>query len=426
MPAVDSNYQNPQWIEGYCRADAICSYTDWAIQIMRELSGGRVRVIGNTSPAANDNFKPVDNKFEHKKKYGLENFKIVGTVMRNQKRKLFPDLFQAFRLFLDGSERKDVLLYCHTGYPDRTPWNIPELLNEYGIAHKVLFTYKCNPAMGGCGFSFPSFFGDYRKVCPRCRGFSATTADVHNGVDDNFLCDLYNLFDLYIQYAALESFGMPAVEAGACGTPVMIIDFSGMSEIVRKLEGIPLPPLTLNKELETGRLWAIPDNNWTALKLEEFFNLSDEQRAERSKKTRENYLTHFSYDRSAQVLANHFGSLNMEELERRWYSPPRIKEPAQLVKQCESMSNLEFTKWCIYEVMGEPSYLYGYWHSRMLKDLNFGCHTMGIGGNYFNDNAMMCSENNLKNFTRQDLYNICEGFGKNRNYWERVRKEVIK
>ena len=88
-------------------------------------------------------YKPVEDKRKHKQFVGLDpDCKIIGTVMRNQRRKLYPDLFEAFKKFLDKAEDKNYYLYCHTSYPD-LGWDIPELLNEHGIGSKVLFTYIC-------------------------------------------------------------------------------------------------------------------------------------------------------------------------------------------------------------------------------------------------------------------------------------------
>lgn len=422
MPACDGYPQAKQWIADYCTADAISTYSDWAIEVLQHQANNSLNIIGSTSPAADESFQPVENRKEHKAKYGLENMMIVGTVMRNQRRKLFPDLFQSFRTFLDQSGRKDVLLYCHTGYPDRNPWNIPELINDYGLSNKVILTYRCNPNRGGCGFAFPSFFSDFVKICPHCRKLTATTADYQNGVDNNFLKDIYNLFDVYIQYANMEACGMPQIEAAACGVPLMAVDYAGMGDIVKKVEGIPLPPLTMSKEIETGRFMAVPDNNWTANKFDEFFSLTEEDRDAWRRKTRENYLKHFGYEKSAAKFAKYFDSLNPEELNKKWNSPPDLHQVPDLTREhIERLSTLDFTKWLILDVMREPSLLGSYFHSRLIKDINYGCSTNGIGGIYMNDNAFMFGDNALHDFKHENAYQLCRQIRDNKNYWESIR-----
>ena len=49
------------------------------------------------------------------------------------------------------------------------------------------------------------------------------------------------MFDVYVQTAGAEGFGMPILEAMACGTPVIAPDYSAMSELVKDV-GIPLTP----------------------------------------------------------------------------------------------------------------------------------------------------------------------------------------
>ena len=126
--------------------------------------------------------------------------------MRNQKRKLFPDLFEMYRKLLDTSKRDDLFLYCHTSFPD-LGWDIPKLLLRYGISGKVLFTYVCEQ----CKHAFPAFFSDAKRRCPKCKG-NAFLSNVHNGVSNEFLSNIVNCFDVYLQYANSEGFGLPQVE----------------------------------------------------------------------------------------------------------------------------------------------------------------------------------------------------------------------
>ena len=51
-------------------------------------------------------------------------WKVIGTVMRNQRRKLFPELFEAFGKYLKKTQDKNTYLYCHTSYPDNG-WDLP-------------------------------------------------------------------------------------------------------------------------------------------------------------------------------------------------------------------------------------------------------------------------------------------------------------
>ena len=180
---------------------------------------------------------------------------IIGTVMRNQKRKLYPDLLASFRKILDETHRDDIFLYCHTYYPD-IGWDIPSLLNDHNLSSRVLFTYKCKT----CQAVTPDFFNDGVQICKNCGNFTNQLAGISNSVDSKQLADIYNLFDVYVQYANSEGFGMPQLEAAYCGLPVVSVNYSAMESVIKNIDGIPLEPLSFYKECETGCDRAIPDN----------------------------------------------------------------------------------------------------------------------------------------------------------------------
>ena len=122
MPTVDSEPQQEQYISTYLGADAVFTYSDFGKRVLENDSNGNIEVLDVCSPAANFDFlKPVSNKKEHKRMFGfLENVNIVGTVMRNQRRKLYPNLISTFRKLLDDNPQlqKNTFLYIHSSYPD--------------------------------------------------------------------------------------------------------------------------------------------------------------------------------------------------------------------------------------------------------------------------------------------------------------------
>ena len=122
------------------------------------------------------------------------NAKVIGTVMRNQRRKLYPDLFATFRKVLDVVENPySYYLYCHTSFPDMG-WDIPELLQEHGLASHVLFTYLCTKT----NKPFASFFCGPRAISPYTQDLDGIMVSVQNGLSYTDLSTIMQSFDLYL------------------------------------------------------------------------------------------------------------------------------------------------------------------------------------------------------------------------------------
>ena len=420
MPTVDAAPQNEQWLSTFESADAVFSYSDWGHEVLEKESNGSIKCLGSAPPSADAAYIPVEDKAKHKESMGFEeNIKFIGTVMRNQRRKLFPDLFESFRKFLDLSGRNDVWLYCHTSFPD-LGWDIPKLLLRYNLSSKVVFTYICNK----CGHTFPAFFSDARRKCQACGSFSAGLASVQKGASYDYLASIMNLFDLYIQYANSEGFGLPQVEAAGCGVPVMSVDYSAMSSVVRKLGGTPLKPKALYNELETGCNRAVPDNDYTAQKIEEFFKLSDEDRKSLGKNSRLNFEKYYQWDKTAKKWEDHFDSDEIKPDEETWKSPPRIHQPVNNVPA--GLSASQYARWLIVNVLGEPEKLNTFFESRLIRDLNYGMFVMGTGDSYLNEDSYKFVRPQFEKFEKEDAHKMMVNMCNKRNQWEAIRKENIK
>ena len=419
MPTVDAAPQHKQWIHTYANADGVFTYSDWALSSLKEQSGAAINCLGSAPPSADSSYSPVQDKEAHKRSLGFEDgVKIIGTVMRNQRRKLYPDLFEAFRMFLDKSGRTDVYLYCHTSYPD-LGWDLPEIMMKCGVASKCLFTYICSE----CGYVFPDFFKDAISQCKKCNKFSAKLSNVRNGVPVEILSSIVNCFDLYVQYANSEGFGLPQVEAAACGVPVMSVDYSAMSSVIRKLGGTPLKPKTLYKELETGCMRAVPDNEHTAQKFVEFFDLPQAMRMKKGFESRKLFEEHYQWNQTADKWEQRFDSVEILPESETWKSPPRIHLPSD--RYPEGMDNKNLVDWLIINVLGEPEKLNSYMSSRLVRDLNYGQTKEGMGGIYYNENSLLDSAPKTMVFNPHDAYKHMLELCNRRNYWEKMRHKVL-
>jgi len=142
-------------------------------------------------------FRPLGPKEEVKERRGLGGKFVIGCVARNQPRKGFPILIEAFSRFAAGHD--DAMLYLHTD-PNDVGWDIMDLLNRHGVASRT------------CVSRF---------------------AAVVNGYDGRTMNEIYNLFDVMALPTAGEGFGLPILESMAAGTPVIVTDFSAAAELVR-------------------------------------------------------------------------------------------------------------------------------------------------------------------------------------------------
>ena len=416
MPTVDAAPQNEQWLATYSSADAVFNYSDWGYELLKKQGGGQINCVGSAPPSSDAAYIPVPNKDVHKSRMGLNpKCKIVGTIMRNQRRKLYPDLFESFRKFLDKTNDPDTYLYCHTCYPD-IGWDIPRLLKQYGIASRVILTYQCN----NCESITPSIYHDIVMECPQCGKHSAQLANVQKGLSCKELANIINLFDLYIQYANSEGFGLPQVEAASCGVPVMAVDYSAMESVIRKINGVPLKLRSRYLELETGCYRAVPDNDYTAEQLLKFFNLNEEQRTQKGHDTRKAFEKNYNWDRTAEKWMNYFDSFSVKPSEQTWQSPPRIHTPASSVP--ENLNNAEIATFLVSQVFGEPEKVNTYMWARMCKDLNLGAWTQGsVGGMYFNEDAHADSQKPVQPFDVEIAYELCHNMCVRRNQWETER-----
>jgi glycosyltransferase involved in cell wall biosynthesis len=299
MPTIDSAPQQESWVDTFISADAIFTYSDWAKDILLQQTNSRINYIDTTSPGINTSiYKTLDKKI-CRQYLGLDsNLFIVGSVMRNQKRKLIPDLIKSIRSLIDKiylsnpSLSNKIFLYLHTSYPDYMGWDIPSVLKENRMLNRTLFTYNCK----NCGFIFANVFCGTTIKCQSCNKMSCGLPSVNHGVSEENLVKIYNNMDFYVQYSICEGFGMPQVEAAACGVPVATVNYSAMEDIVKKINAYPVRISSFFKELETQAIRAYPDNNHLVEIIESFLKLPDPIKNKKKIETRELCKKHYNWD----------------------------------------------------------------------------------------------------------------------------------
>lgn len=148
-------------------------------------------------------FKPLNDKAGARQRLGLPEDKFLAVMVAANKgvpsRKSFPEIFDAWAQFTKG--RSDCLLYLHTHPgPETLGMDLPHCAQKHGIDHdSIIF---CDP---------------YYNVL---------------GYPTRYMCDLYNAADVLVNPAQGEGFGLPIVEAQACGCPVIVGDWTSMPELL--------------------------------------------------------------------------------------------------------------------------------------------------------------------------------------------------
>jgi len=161
-------------------------------------------------------FKPL-----LKPKYGnmdKPNAFIVGCVARNQHRKNIPRLIKGFAQFVNKNNLSSdqAKLMLHMDWNDAMGWKFPDFAKHYGIED-----YLMPPMMG--------------------------MLDAGQALDEEGMANLYNCMDVFVLPTAGEGFGIPTLEAMACGVPICVTNYTTGYELVKcedaENEEVPMYPL---------------------------------------------------------------------------------------------------------------------------------------------------------------------------------------
>lgn len=411
MPTTDSDPPKIEWLYTYQNAELVVPYTDFAKNVLHRTCGKRINLfpkIANAGINPNE-FYPIQNKSAHKIKHLGRDLNIVGVVMRNQKRKLIAELLLAFKMFLEQlkvSKQDDIYdktyLYLHTSYPEENGWDIPSLLLEYGLLDKVYFTYRCK----NCSKVSSAKFHSALKVCTNCNTRALAIAGASNGVTTSELNDIYNLFDIFVQYAICEGFGMPQVEAAACGLQIASVDYSAMTEVAEKLNGIKIPVQKMFREMEINADRAYPDNKFTAKMFYDFFvNTSSDTKAKNSLEIREKCLSIYTWDNVYKIWEEAFDSIDINK-KLSWNSNnvPQVKNGS--VKVPSHLDEKAFIEYICLNVINDPYLLQTANIQILIKDAV---------------NCLVARSGSISTMNKQEVLNILEGYLNNKVVCEKMR-----
>lgn len=146
-------------------------------------------------------YRPL-NKDECREFLGLDKDAwVIGMVMANKgDRKQYPLQFEAIKRFMDENPDVKIRVYIHTEPTNAMGgWDMRELVKMVGLKGKVFSTNQFDA-----------------KVVPHA---------------DTIMAKIFNSFDVLMNCSAGEGFGIPIVEAQACGVPVITHKVTAMTEL---------------------------------------------------------------------------------------------------------------------------------------------------------------------------------------------------
>lgn len=383
MPTTDSAPQKLEWLYTFANADLVVPYTEWAKKVLSESCGNLINLHPRVANAGINphEFYPMPDKKQHKTRYFDKNYNVIGLVMRNQKRKLMPDVMLAFRKYLNklkesklDHEYDNTILYLHTSYPEESGWDLPALLLEYGVADKTYFTYVCK----NCNTFAPKKFQGPLTNCDKCKNKSALFSSPSNGVPTSQLNEIYNLFDLFVQCAICEGFGMPQIEAASCGVQIASVDYSAMTEIVEKLDGIKIPVIRLFREMETNANRANPDiDAMSNIFYDYFIKTSIDQKQQQSINIRKKCIDIYSWDNVYKVWDECFDNIDISK-KLPWDLPIKSITNHQAVVP-RDLNPKDFVDYICGSIINEPELVNTAHIQMLIKDFAAGLGVSGGG-----------------------------------------------
>lgn len=405
MPTVDSAPQQEEWIDTFVHTDAIFTYSDFGRDTLKAQSNNAIKYIDTVSPGVSlDNFQylPKNVRTQLRQMFGIDSDAfIIGSVMRNQKRKLIPELFVTLKEFINHLKENNhpkadkTYLYLHTSYPD-AGWDLPQLLKEYAVGNKVLFTYSCK----NCKFYRPSLYQHPLALCPRCGQMSMSMPNVSSGITQSELNTIYNIMDMYVQYAICEGFGMPQVEAGAAGVPIASVNYSAMQDIVQYLNAYPIRVNQFFKELETKAIRVYPDNNSLVEILKTFISLPEFLQEQKRHETRKLTEARYNWDDIAKKWEKYLDTVQLTNLQGKWNQVlPQISEiDPQELAPFKDLSPAEQIMALVSRKMGSHTIMSSTMLLNMIRDTVYGFTINGIQTQPYNiENVLQAVNSLIKN-----------------------------
>lgn len=168
------------------------------------------------------------------------------------------------------------IVAANKGFPPRKSW--PEALAAFTKFQKshpnallYLHTTKEPMGSGGAGIYFDKLID--LLGTPRESVVFPSPTEYAFGVSDEGVAEIYQASDVMFLPTRAEGFGLPVIEAQACGCPVVVNDCSAVSDLVRN--GYKVKPLQPQFLPQLDYFWQLPSVRGMVKALEKVYAWDD-------------------------------------------------------------------------------------------------------------------------------------------------------
>lgn len=187
----------PHYAEAFRNADSAFCYTEWG---SKQLAKEHQLDVGVAHPGVDTSiFKPLEHweRTKLREELGWTDRYVVTYVARNVRRKNHDRLIKALAILQETLKIDDVLLYLHCKAFDNFTmqgWDLNGIAHWAGVTDDVQFSNQTHVYHAESPYSL------HKKLAAS---------------------------DLYVHAASVEGWGLPIVEAMACGVPVITVQDNG-------------------------------------------------------------------------------------------------------------------------------------------------------------------------------------------------------
>jgi len=194
--------------------------------------------------------------------------------------------------------------------------------------------------------------------------------NTRKGLTREQLANVYQTWDLAVQYSNSEGLGITQIEEAACGIPVASVNYSGMADVIDRLEGYAIRLKTKTVDPNNGDSYrAIPDDEDFIRIITNVRNQPTDYYNKKAEKFRTLVQKEFNWDKCAEKWAKVFDEFELRDPATTWKSPPKIYQPNVNVPQ-EVLPRADwFVRWCINNVLCNQSKIGTLYEQTIVHDL---------------------------------------------------------